>query len=128
MRRFSGDLQQFTEFRDKRDKAIFGAYFRKGGAFMIKFSENALKNAFERSVGLIHHEISERCPVRTGRLKKSLNYTAEENYGEIKTDVEYAALVEFGAAGRRPKAFMKNGLSAAKVQIAEIYREEILND
>lgn len=94
---------------------------------MIKYSEKALKNAFERSVELIHREISDRCPVRTGRLKKSLNYTADNNRGEIKTDVEYAAMVELGAAGRRPKAFMKNGLSAARVQLAEIYREEILN-
>lgn len=128
MRGFSGNLQRLAEFRDKRDKTIFGAYFRKGGEAMIKYSEKALKSAFERSVELIYREVSERCPVRTGRLKNSLNYIAENNRGEIKTDVEYAAMVELGAAGRRPKAFMKNGLTAARVQLAEIYREEILND
>jgi len=94
---------------------------------MIKYSEKALKNAFKRSVELIHREVRERCPVRTGRLKNSLQYTVENNRGEIKTDVEYAAMVEFGAAGKRPKAFMKNGLTAARIQLAEIYREEILN-
>ena len=91
-------------------------------------SEQGLKNAFSRSVQLVYDEIREKCPVRTGRLKNSLTCTAENNVGEISTDVEYAAMVEFGAGGRRPKAFMKNGLEAAKGKVAEIYLEELLND
>lgn len=94
---------------------------------MIKNPEKLLTRAFERTVSLIHGEIREKCPVRTGRLKRSIACEIKSGRGEIKTDVEYAAAVEFGAAGRRPNPFMKNGLSAARVMIADIYREEILN-
>ena len=78
-------------------------------------------NAVIRELGDIAFEESRRvCPVRTGRLKRSItkNVYINRKTGTatvvIRTDVPYAGRVEFGSYSRRPKPFMQKGAEKAR--------------
>lgn len=70
---------------------------------MKKFPEDfikdleAAKNAALPEIGaLISGEAKRLCPVDTGRLRRSIGYSVDENSVSIGTNVEYAPDVEFG--------------------------------
>lgn len=78
-------------------------------------------NAAVRTLGDIAlSEAKRTCPVRTGRLKRSIAVRTQHNRAKnsdvsvIGTTVPYAPNVEFGGRGRRPKPFLENGLEAAR--------------
>ena len=62
----------------------------------------------------------EHCPVRTGRLRRSITLRREHNRAKntdtavIGTFVPYAPCVEFGGINRRPKPFLGNAAEYAR--------------
>ena len=77
-------------------------------------------NAAVRELGRIAYEESRRiCPVRTGRLKRSI--TKYEPYDRaraqtsviIGTDVPYARIVELGSGRRQPRHYLGGGAELA---------------
>lgn len=69
----------------------------------------------------------ERCPVRTGRLRDSITLTAGNNESTIGTDVEYAAIVELGGGGRRPRNYLGGAIDDIKSEAASIIMAELRN-
>jgi hypothetical protein len=58
---------------------------------------NANKHAVLTQIGLLVQGDAKRlCPVDTGRLRKSIDYTIEGDMVYIGSDVEYAADIEYG--------------------------------
>lgn len=69
----------------------------------------------------------EHCPVRTGRLKRSIAIRTEHNRAKnedtvvIGTFVPYAPCVEFGGIGRRPNPFLGNAAEYAKSCVQTVF-------
>ena len=85
-------------------------------------------NAAVRTLGDIAlKEASRTCPVKTGRLKRSIALRTQHDRAKnsdscvIGTTVPYAPNVEFGGRGRRPKPFLENGLEAARKSTVLIF-------
>ena len=85
-------------------------------------------NAAIRTLGDIAlSEAKRTCPVRTGRLKRSIAVRTQHDRAKdsdvsvIGTTVPYAKKVEFGGNGRRPKPFLENGLNAARNSVQLIF-------
>ena len=85
-------------------------------------------NAAIRTLGSIALDESKRvCPVRTGRLKRSIALRTQHDRARnsdacvIGTDVPYALDVEFGGRGRRPKPFLETGLETARKSVPVIF-------
>lgn len=78
-----------------------------------------------KAVGGLHrlgietqNEARRYCPVDTGRLRSSIRCTAPAKdlkgwYVEVGTNVQYAALVEFGTRRMRAQPYLRPGLLAA---------------
>ena len=63
------------------------------------------------------------CPVRTGRLKRSLTLSrgdGRESF-KISSDVPYAAAVELGGRGRRPRLFLSGSVETARKSAAAVF-------
>ena len=91
-------------------------------------NSSAVTNAIVRALGdIAYDEAKMRCPVRTGRLKRSITkfVRTDRRSGTasvtIWTDVPYAGDVEFGGLGRRPKPFLEQGLEAARRSVGEVF-------
>lgn len=69
----------------------------------------------------------EHCPVRTGRLKRSITLRKEHNRAKdeltvvIGTFVPYAPHVEFGGIGRRPNPFLGNAAEYAESCVKTVF-------
>ncbi|MBP3855453.1 MAG: HK97 gp10 family phage protein [Ruminiclostridium sp.] len=86
-----------------------------------------LENAVKAVAQIAYDEASRVCPVRTGRLKRSISKRVfnERPTGRITatvgTDVPYAPSVEFGGYHRRPKPFLETGLEAARQSVPLVF-------
>ncbi|GEM_PF-2283901 len=86
-------------------------------------------NAAVRELGRIAYEEARAvCPVRTGRLKRSLtNNTVYDRAGKtasvtIWTDVPYAAAVELGTGNRKPRHYLGSGAQKAARMVPAVFR------
>lgn len=93
-------------------------------AFMASLKA-AMQEVEAKSVKALHalgietqNEARRYCPVDTGRLRSSIRCTAPAKdlrgwYVEVGTNVQYAALVEFGTRRMRAQPYLRPGLLAA---------------
>ena len=88
-------------------------------------------NSMVRTLGdIAYDEAKKRCPVFTGRLKRSITKIVLTDRRDgmttvtIWTDVPYAGNVEFGWLRRRPKPFLEQGIEAARQHVAEVFYEK----
>ncbi|MGN0657908.1 MAG: hypothetical protein ACI4KR_14060 [Ruminiclostridium sp.] len=91
----------------------------------MKSYENEIDTALQKTAELAFLEAKTCCPVRTGRLKNSIQLNCKGNSAVIGTDVEYAAAVELGTERQQPKSFLGRGINAAKSQAAGIFISEM---
>ncbi|MBQ3842135.1 MAG: HK97 gp10 family phage protein [Ruminiclostridium sp.] len=76
---------------------------------------------------LAYEHAREHCPVRTGRLKRSITLRREHNRAQnadtavIGTFVSYAPFVEFGGINRHPKPFLGGAAEFAKSCAATVF-------
>lgn len=66
----------------------------------------AVKDQVAKTALLIQTEAKRRVPVRTGRLRSSINSQIVANGAIVGTNVEYAALVEYGSVKKAAKPFL----------------------
>jgi HK97 gp10 family phage protein len=63
----------------------------------------------------MQHQAAERCPVRTGRLKRATQATTEVHETgievELTNDVDYAPYVEYGTRDTRAQPFLRPGMA-----------------
>ncbi|MGN0577283.1 MAG: HK97-gp10 family putative phage morphogenesis protein [Ruminiclostridium sp.] len=91
----------------------------------MKSYENEISAALQKTAELAFFEAKACCPVRTGRLKNSIQLSHKGNSAVIGTDVEYAPAVELGTERQQPKSFLGRGINAAKSQAAQIFISEM---
>ncbi len=91
----------------------------------MKGYENEINTALQKTAELAFFEAKACCPVRTGRLKNSIQLSRKGNSAVIGTDVEYAPAVELGTERQQPKSFLGRGINAAKSQAAQIFISEM---
>ncbi len=89
---------------------------------------DALINTAVHTLGQLAFDEAKRvCPVRTGRLKRSISMHDRHDRARntdtvvIITNVPYAANVEFGGRNRRPKPFLGTGAEAAGRSAAAVF-------
>lgn len=95
---------------------------------MIKYSENAVRNAVSYLADAAYEAAREHCPVRTGRLKNSITCAKSGNEAVIFTSVEYAAKVELGTGRQRPQPYLSRGIEKAAKIAGFIFREELFGN
>lgn len=64
--------------------------------FLENTLPQALEQGLEKACLLIEGDAKNRCPVRDGQLRNSINHKVESNQGVIGSNVEYAPYVEVG--------------------------------
>lgn len=86
-------------------------------------------NAAVRELGRIAYEEARTvCPVRTGRLKRSITntvyYERAGNTASVKiwTDVPYAAAVELGSGNRKPRHYLGSGAEKAARMVPAVFK------
>lgn len=94
----------------------------------MKNYENELNSAIEKITAAAYDKTCEVCPVRTGRLKRSLTLTKTPDGAVINTDVPYAAKVEFGGYRNPPRHYLGLGAEYARQSAAEIFRTEMFGE
>ena len=93
---------------------------------MRDYSEE-IRTAINALGNIAYNEAREKCPVKTGRLKRSITLRKDHNRAlgsdsaVIYTTVPYAAKVEFGGLRRRPKPFLENGIRKAREAVPVIF-------
>lgn len=93
---------------------------------MIKYSDDNVRRAVLRTAQLAFEKGREHCPVRTGRLRKSITLLPSKKSAIIFTDVEYAPMVELGTSRQRPQPFLSRGIYEVAKSAGEIFKEELL--
>lgn len=108
------------------------------------------KKALGRCGGVIEREAKERCPVKTGDLRRSITFEVDKNECEVYTNKEYAPYVEYGTGiynpeseadipwryqdaegnwyttyGQKAQPFMVPALYAKKDEVVKIIKEEL---
>lgn len=78
--------------------------------------ENIILSAGER----VKSSAQSLCPVDTGRLRDSIEVSAEGNRAVISANTDYAAYVEFGTSKMPPKPFLVPALIENADAIGEI--------
>ena len=91
----------------------------------MKSYENEINTALQKTAELAFFEAKTCCPVRTGRLKNSIQLSRKGNTAVIGTDVEYAPAVELGTERQQPKSFLGRGINAAKAEASRIFIAEM---
>lgn len=75
-----------------------------------KDASDALRKVVEKTVVRVEKNAKRLSPVDTGRLRASIAYEVKsesnKHQGRVGTNVEYAPIVEFGGAIRKPKPFL----------------------
>lgn len=86
-------------------------------------------NAAVEELGRIAYEEARTvCPVRTGRLKRSLTNTGYADRAgktasvKIWTDVPYAAAVELGYGNRKPRHYLGSGADKAARMAPAVFK------
>ncbi len=77
---------------------------------VISDLEKKIANALEKCGMTAEGYAKLKCPVRTGRLRNSITHATSGRAEYIGTNVEYAASVEYGARGRKPKPYLKSSI------------------
>lgn len=101
--------------------------------FMTKL-EKALpevsKETVQTATMAMEATAKEKCPVRTGRLRDSINSRIEEKgndeiTGIVSTDVEYASYVEYGTSKMSAKPYMTPAFNEHKDDIDDFFMEKL---
>ena len=71
----------------------------------------AKSEALESIGELAETYAKDKCPVRTGRLRNSITYRADDERVVVGTDVEYGPAVEFGTVSRKAQPFIAPALT-----------------
>ncbi len=107
-----------TEFEDHSDLALLTI-------------EKGVEKALAESVLVLEGNAKSYCPVKTGRLRASINSRSslltghKEGEAEVGTNVEYAPHVEYGTKYQRPKPFLRTGAEDSKYDIEAIFHKRL---
>ena len=74
---------------------------------------------------LVEGKAKELCPVRTGRLRASINSRVSGKDVMVGTNVIYAPHVEFGTSRQRAKPYLRPALFHSKDRIIELIKERL---
>lgn len=92
--------------------------------FTEKF-KTSLKEEFEDLKNEIQENAEEKVPVRTGKLKKSIQFDVVQNEDEISIKLDtkklekYWAHVEFGTSRQKPQPYLRPAIEYGKKQLKE---------
>jgi len=98
-------------------------------AKIIDHSKNVLDEAdrlfqqgLTKATLLVERSAKEKCPVKTGTLKRSITHDIEGSTAVVGTNVEYAPFVEMGTSKWAGKPFLRPALLANVRRIKQLFR------
>jgi len=86
---------------------------------------NAIASALDKAGQQIRDTAQALAPVKTGRLRSSISYEANEMSVTVTAGVFYARFQEYGTRYIRPHAFMRPALSLSISQIQSDIAEAV---
>lgn len=89
----------------------------------------AALNSAQKLLLIAEGEAKKKCPIDTGRLRASITHAVTDVkedviVGQIGTNVDYAAFVEFGTSKTRPHPYIRPGIDKAKSKMDEVFQSE----
>jgi len=69
-----------------------------------------IQDRFLKSALLVERDAKRNCPVKTGRLKRSISHIIEKDKAIVGTNVEYAKYVEGGTRRMAARPFLRKAL------------------
>ncbi len=110
-----------------------GKWVSSGDAFVEVIEDNTeeVSLAIRQAIRSALREIGERAvryatdivPVRTGNLRSSIAYDADDRQVIIGSDVTYAMYVEEGTSRMRPRPYLRPAIVSHLEEYREIIRE-----
>lgn len=83
-------------------------------------------NALQVASNIIVDEAKIRCPVKTGRLRSSIDFNVSvaknKMTSEIGTDVYYAGYVHFGTSRMKARPFLQLALTENRQKILNVFK------
>jgi HK97 gp10 family phage protein len=72
---------------------------------------------------LIEGQAKANAPVRTGRLKNSINSRVSGDVAIVGTAVEYAAHVEYGTKYQKAQPYMRPAIDSNRKKLVKLYED-----
>jgi HK97 gp10 family phage protein len=72
---------------------------------------------------LVEGQAKANAPVRTGRLKNSINSRVSGDVAIVGTNVEYATHVEYGTKRSKAKPYMRPALDDNRKKLVQLYED-----
>lgn len=91
----------------------------------MKSYEREIKSALRKAAERGFAYAKEECPVRTGKLRNSINLSCSDNAAEIGTSLSYAGAVELGTGRSAPNPFLGRAAVRIRKEAAEIFINEM---
>lgn len=96
-------------YLDKKDKAKLDKKFRKLKMFAGNTFYKEIRNIASNAVKIA----SERVPVDTGDLKKSIHVGGDQKTVYVAAEMDYAGFVEYGTVKQNPQPYFVNSINDA---------------
>ncbi len=72
---------------------------------------------------LVEGQAKANAPVRTGRLKNSINSRVQGDVAIVGTNVEYATHVEYGTKHQKAQPYMRPALDSNRKKLVQLYED-----
>lgn len=84
-----------------------------------------IESAMKEAAVLVQDDAKRECPVDTGTLRSSINYTVDGMTASIGTNVEYAPYVHEGTSKMAGRPFLTSAAEKNKEKIKSLIKEAI---
>jgi len=93
-----------------------------------KIIVGGVSKGLKPAADVVVKEAKRRAPVRTGRLRASIDSTVNRDMISIEASVNYAAFVEYGTRGRSPQPFLNPAAEGSMNEVETIIMRSISDE
>lgn len=91
----------------------------------MKSYEREINSALRKTAEKAYRAAKEECPVRTGKLRNSIELICSDNSAEIGSRLDYAAAVELGTGRTAPNPFLGRAAERIRKEAVGIFIDEM---
>ena len=88
---------------------------------ILSEADKRIRARLQTAALLVERTAKQKCPVRTGTLKRSITHVVEKRTARVGTNVEYAPYVEMGTKHMSARPYLRPALEANKARIKELF-------
>ena len=91
----------------------------------MKSYEREINSALRKTAEKAYRAAKEECPVRTGKLRNSIELTISGKGAQIGSRLDYAAAVELGTGRTAPNPFLGRAAERIRKEAVRIFIDEM---